>query len=146
MDSLIHAFGLDVKVVIVQIVNFTILAFALVWFLYTPILKVLREREETIAQGLADAEAAAKAKDSAEAERLTTLAAAEKDARDIVANGKKVSDEKMMTALAEADEKVASRIALAEVRGEEIIAEARKAAEVEVAKLAILDLEKKLMA
>ncbi len=146
MDSLIHAFGLDIKIMIVQIVNFVILAVALVWFLYTPILKVLRDREETIAKGIADAQAAAVAKASAEAERTATLGEAEKVARDIVASGKKAADEKMATVLAEADEKAAVRIAQAETRGEEIIAQAVKTSEAEVAKLAILDLEKKLMA
>jgi F0F1-type ATP synthase membrane subunit b/b' len=56
MEEIIHAFGIDQRLIIIQIVNFAILAGALGYFLYTPVLRLLREREEKIAQGLKDAE------------------------------------------------------------------------------------------
>lgn len=146
MDSLIHAFGLDVKVMIVQIVNFAILAGALGALLYKPILKLLKEREHTIAQGLADADAAKVHKEQAETERLAVRAQAEADARAIVARGKSAADEKAATIAAAADAKVAERIRAAEAQGEEIIARAIKESEAEIAKLAVLDIEKKLTA
>lgn len=146
MDPLIHAFGLDAKVMIVQIVNFAILAGALGVLLYKPILKLLEERERTIAQGLKDADAAKVNKEQAEAERVAVRTQAEVDARALVARGAAIADEKATAIVAAADEKAAERIRAAEAQGEEIIARAVKESEAEIAKLAVLEIEKKLAA
>ncbi len=146
MDPLIHAFGLDAKVMIVQIVNFAILAGALGALLYKPILKLLDERERTIAQGLADADAAKVSKEQAETERIAVRAQAEADARELVARGTAIADEKAAAIVTAADEKAAERIRNAETQGEEIIARAVKESEAEIAKLAVLEIEKKLAA
>jgi F0F1-type ATP synthase membrane subunit b/b' len=50
MEAIVEAFGIDAHLIIVQIVNFAILMAALGYFLYTPILNLLRDREEKIAQ------------------------------------------------------------------------------------------------
>lgn len=39
MDQLIQAFGIDAKLITVQIINFGILLAALTYFLYKPVLK-----------------------------------------------------------------------------------------------------------
>lgn len=44
MESLIHAFGIEWKLLIAQIINFGILAFILFKLIYKPLLKVLDER------------------------------------------------------------------------------------------------------
>jgi F-type H+-transporting ATPase subunit b len=145
MESLIHAFGLDVKVVVVQIVNFAILAGALGALLYKPLLKVLREREETIAQGLHDADAAAARKAAVDVECATLLASAQTEARAAVARGKTVADEKAAEIIASADEKAVERVRAAETQGEAIIARAVSESEAEIAKLAVIEIEKKLI-
>jgi F-type H+-transporting ATPase subunit b len=48
MSELIHNLGIDWKVLIAQVVNFTILLLLLRKFAYGPILRVLRERREKI--------------------------------------------------------------------------------------------------
>jgi F-type H+-transporting ATPase subunit b len=48
MESLIHSFGIEWKLLIAQIINFGILAFVLFKLVYKPLLKVLDERESMV--------------------------------------------------------------------------------------------------
>jgi F-type H+-transporting ATPase subunit b len=54
--ELIKNFGLDPVLLGAQIVNFIIIAFILKRFLYKPLLAMLKKREESIKQGLSQAE------------------------------------------------------------------------------------------
>ena len=58
MEEILHAFGIDWRLILIQVVNFGILAGALWYFLYTPVLKILNDREEKIRKGIEYAEAA----------------------------------------------------------------------------------------
>ena len=146
MEQLITAFGIDVKLILIQILNFGILLGLLGYFLYKPILKVLAEREEKISQGMKDAEAAATAKASANEEKRTILSAAHKDAEEVGSKAKTYADEKAVVIAAEAQTKAESIIKNAEAKGLELKEQARKDSEAEVAKLAILAAEKVLKA
>jgi len=57
MDAL-TSLGIDFKLLIAQIVNFGILLFVLTKFLYKPLVKLLDERKQKIAQGLDDSQKA----------------------------------------------------------------------------------------
>jgi F-type H+-transporting ATPase subunit b len=48
MESLIHSFGIEWKLIIAQVINFGILAFVLFKLVYKPLLKVLDERETMV--------------------------------------------------------------------------------------------------
>jgi F-type H+-transporting ATPase subunit b len=144
MEEIIHAFGIDQRLIIIQIVNFAILAGALGYFLYTPILKLLREREEKIAQGLKDAEAAAAAKTAADAEKQTVLTAAHKEAEAVNERAKVAADAKATEIVAAAQDKAAELLKSAEAKGEAAKQAALKESENEIAKLAILATEKLL--
>ena len=52
--------GIDVKLVIAQLVNFFILLYVLKRFAYKPVLKILEDRERKIEKGLKDAQSAEK--------------------------------------------------------------------------------------
>lgn len=144
MEQLIQAFGIDVKLIVVQIINFVILLAALSYFLYKPVLKVLNDREEKITQGIKDAEAAAKAKADAETEKQTVLSAAHGEAEKVAQNAKQFADEKSEVIIAEARTKADGVIKDAETKGAEIKSRAQKESEAEIAKLAILAAEKVL--
>ena len=58
--ELLHSLGIDWRLFLAQLVNFTILLAILYRFLYKPILKLLRERTEQIDQGLKNAAEAEK--------------------------------------------------------------------------------------
>ncbi len=144
MDQIIHAFGIDVRLIIIQIINFTVLMVALGYFLYKPVLKMLADREAKIAQGLKDAEDAAKAKDEAGVEKQGILAAAHADATEVANRAKKAAEVKASEIVGEAEAKAASVLAEAEAKRELIKEQARKESEKEIAQVAILAAEKVL--
>lgn len=144
MEQLIQAFGIDAKLIIVQVFNFGILMVALTYFLYKPVLNMLASREEKIAQGIKDAENAARAKASADEEKKAILATANKDAEAVAANAKQYADEKATSIVADAQAKAEGIVKDAEGKSEEIKAQAHKESEAEIAKVAVLAAEKVL--
>lgn len=145
MEEILHAFGIDWKLISIQIFNFTILAVLLWYFLYTPVLNLLKERQEKIDRGLKDAEEAKEAKQSADREKQTVLAAAQKEAEAIHERGKKHADEKAKALVMSAEERAAQIVRDAEAKARTAKDEAVKASEAEIAKLAVLAAEKVLI-
>jgi F-type H+-transporting ATPase subunit b len=142
MENIIAAFGIDVHLIFVQIINFTILMVALGYFLYTPVLNLLREREEKIAAGIKDAESAATAKASAEVEKAAVLTEAHHAAADVNARAKAAAEVTGAEIVAAADASAQATKAKAVVEAEQMKASAIKASEAEIAKTAILAAEK----
>lgn len=144
MEEIIKAFGIDARLIVIQIVNFTILMGILGYFLYTPILNLLREREEKIAKGIKDAEDAARAKADADVAKQAVLTAAHDEARDINTRAKVSADEKVSAMVNDAEEKANAIVKNAELRAAESADRITKEAEGEIAKTAILAVEKLL--
>ena len=144
MEQLIQAFGIDVKLITVQIVNFLILLGVLSYFLYKPVLNLLEKREEDIKQGIKDAEAAATAKAEAESEKQSVLSEAHKEAEAINERAKEHAGQKAVEITEAANEKSALIIKNAEAKGEEIKQSAHQESESEIAKLAVLAAEQVL--
>ncbi len=142
MEQLIHAFGIDVKLIVIQIINFTVLVALLSYFLYKPILKLLSEREAKIEKGIRDAEAAAAAKAEAEQERKSILASAHAEAEEVSARSKEHASKEAGEIVASARTKAENVIAEAGEQANELKARALKETEEEVAKAAILAAEK----
>ncbi len=144
MEDIIYKFGIDAKLIIVQIINFVILAGLLSYFLYKPVLRILAERSDKIAQGIADAEAAGVAKSEADKEKQIIVAEAHKEAEAVSARAKEHADAKTSEIISDAEEKANAIARMAEVKSEEIKAKAHKDSEAEIAKLAVLAAEKVL--
>jgi F-type H+-transporting ATPase subunit b len=144
MEEIIKAFGIDGRLIVIQIVNFSVLVGLLGYFLYNPILRVLRDREEKIAQGIKDAEAAAVAKATADAEKQVVLTAAHQEASEINTRAKAAADVKSDEIVSAAEEKAAATLKAAERKATEAAARITKEAEAEIAKTAILAAEKVL--
>jgi len=144
MDQLIHAFGIDIKLITVQIINFGILLAILTYFLYKPVLKVLQDREDTIAQGIKDAEAAVAAKAEAEHEKQAVLKTAHQEAAEVVNRAKTAATEQAEEILHEAQHKAAKTLNEAEQAGLERKAALLRESEAEITKLALLAAEKVL--
>jgi F-type H+-transporting ATPase subunit b len=144
MQEILHAFGIDWRLIVIQIFNFGVLAGILWYFLYTPVLKLLAEREAKIAKGIQDAEEAERARKDADVEKTQIIKEAHTEASQIVTRGTAHAEEKGKAILQEASDKIARDIASAKALGEEIKAQALKESEAEIAKLAILGAEKVL--
>lgn len=142
MEQLIESFGLDARLIVFQIINFGIVLTALWYFLYTPVLKLLREREDKIKQGLADATAAAAAKAGAESEKRDILAAAHQEAEGIDARARTSAGEQSAAIVAAAEAKAEQVIKNAEALGRDLKTKAERDSEAEISKLAILAAEK----
>ena len=142
MEQLIEAFGIDAKLIVIQIINFVVLAGLLSYLLYKPVLNILAEREEKIKQGIKDAESAARANAEATAEKQAILAAAEKEAAAIDQRAKDFGKQKTEELLTQANAKAAEIITDAESKGAQLKAQALKESEAEIAKLAVLAAEK----
>jgi hypothetical protein len=91
MDKAVEALGLNLPQLIAQIVNFFVLLFILRLVAYKPILKMLDERKQRIAEGLNAAEIARAEAAAAQANIQGQLDAARKEGQEIVANAQGIS-------------------------------------------------------
>lgn len=87
--KLFAALGLDLKIFIAQLLNFSVLIFVLWRFAYKPVFKILEERRLKITKGLADSDEAEKRLTQAEEEKQVIIASARKEANDIIEESKK---------------------------------------------------------
>ncbi|MCF7815970.1 MAG: F0F1 ATP synthase subunit B [Candidatus Pacebacteria bacterium] len=142
MQEIIHAFGIDWRLIVIQIFNFGLLAGVLWYFLYTPILKILAEREEKIKKGVLDAEAAAVTLNLADEEKNKILTVAHGEATSIVQRASEHAEQKGVSIVAEAHTKAEKLASDARAKAEEIKAQAHKESESEIAQVAILAAEK----
>lgn len=144
MDSLIHAFGIDIKLITIQIINFVVLAGALSYLLYKPVLRILSEREEKIKQGVADAESAKNAKLAADEDRKAIVESAHKEAEAVSKRAEEHAQEKAGQIMTNAEKEAAQALKIAADKAEALKETARKESEAEIAKLAVLATEKML--
>lgn len=79
------ALGINLGFFLVQLLNFTIVAIVLSAWAYGPIVNLLEQRKQRIAQGLEDARVASEARANAEKEAQKIIAAAQADANKRVA-------------------------------------------------------------
>lgn len=97
---------IEVKQILFQMLNFGILFFVLVKFLFRPILDILEARSTRIAEGLAAAEHNLQETEKLEAKKAEEMAKAEKKATAIIAaareESKKMSEDLLREAKAEA--------------------------------------------
>lgn len=138
MESLIHAFGLDARLIVIQMINFTALAVLLSYFLYKPIMRIVNEREEKISEGIKNAEAASKALEEAEDKKGEILSIANREAEAVVTRAKESAKVEAAEIVGEAEKTAADRVRQGEERGQVLAEEARRKSEAEVARLAVL--------
>ncbi len=142
MNSLISALGLDLKILLAQFVNFSILIFVLWRFAYKPILKLLEDRRLKIAQGIKDSEESANKLQEAEEQKKIIMAEAHKEANLIIEESRIRAEKRYQEIIGKTKEDL--RVVMAEEK-EKIIFE-KKAAIVEIkkqtAELIVLALEK----
>jgi F-type H+-transporting ATPase subunit b len=91
MDQAIEALGLNLGQLIAQIANFFVLLVILRLTLYKPILKMLDERKQRIAEGLNAAELARAEAAQAQANIEAQLAEGRKQGQEIVANAQQIA-------------------------------------------------------
>lgn len=132
MADLLSKLGIDWRIVLIQVVNFAVLAFVLTKFLYQPVIKVLKERGEKAKRAKEDAQTIAEklgaldslkeelatkarreeaqilkhAKETAEKTRTTTLATTKADIETLVENSKKTLETQKIQMVEEAKKEI----------------------------------------
>jgi F-type H+-transporting ATPase subunit b len=132
------AFGVDLPKLLFQVVNFLLLLYLLNRFLFKRVFALLDERKAKISKGLEDAEAAARDRELARAEREAAVAEARREAADMLARANKIAEDTRNEILADARSEAERATARAR---DEIVAEKERAmAEIrgQVAELALL--------
>lgn len=140
--DLIDKLGIDLKLLIAQIVNFAILLFILTKLIYKPLLKVLDDRKKMIAKSVDDSKKIEDRLSAIEADRDKVLANAGREAMAIVEKAKKEAEEEHVKIIAAAKKEISTlaeryRAQLKEEKSE-IMNEVKK----EVAELIVLSSEK----
>ena len=106
-----RTFGLDVPHFISQVISFAIVAFLLHRFAYKPILKVLEERRQRIAEGLANADKIKQELAKAEASRQEIMAKASQQANHLIEEARaaaaKVQETETQRAIKQAEDIIA---------------------------------------
>lgn len=144
MEQIVSVFGIDWKLLAVNAINFGLLLAALTYFLYKPMMKMLAERQERVAQGVKDAEKAAEELQNIEGSRATMLAKAGKEADDVLLQARTTGSQKEREIISQA-EAAAARIAKeAEAQAKDMKEHAIAESKQEVAKLIVLGIEKTL--
>jgi F-type H+-transporting ATPase subunit b len=80
MAAILHALGIEWSALIAQMVNFAILIFILSRYVYKPILKVIDERRQTIADSMEKALEIDRRKEELDKERVKILRKADEEA------------------------------------------------------------------
>lgn len=94
MTELFNALGLDVQILIAQLVNFTILLLVLYKFAYKPLMNFLDERREKIKKGVENARRAEERLEEVKIQGNGIIKEAKKEALAIVDKAKQEGEEK----------------------------------------------------
>ncbi|HEY4669852.1 MAG TPA: F0F1 ATP synthase subunit B [Tepidiformaceae bacterium] len=92
MGEAVEALGLNLPQLIAQIVNFFILLFILRLVLYKPVLRMLDERRQRIAEGLNAAEIARAEAAQSQANMQAQLEEARKESQGVIANAQEIAN------------------------------------------------------
>lgn len=144
MGPLLDAFGIDLSLLVAQLVNFGVLLAALTYFLYKPVMKTIDERREKIAKGVEDAAAAASAAAAADQAAKETLSAAENEAGQVLTRARTEAQTEKARLEAEAQQRADGIVRDGEARAKEAHERAVRESEKEIARLALLAAEKAL--
>ena len=138
MMDILSSFGVDIRLLVIQMVNFAIV-FVVLWkFLYIPLIEVIKKRQNEIEKGLKDAQKAKEELETIHKKEEEIISEARKKAQDIADNAKKSAELQAQEIVSDAKDKAesildeASKIAKAEKD------KALKQAKQDIAKAAIL--------
>ena len=142
MEQLFTAFGINWHLLLVQAINFGVLLAALTYFLYRPIMKVIDDRREKIAEGVRTAEAASRRLAEAKAEGDQMVGDAAKEAEGLVAAARQKAEERAGTITKDAQSRADQMMVDAKLRAEEEKRQMMAQSEREIARAAMLAAEK----
>lgn len=144
MEPLIETFHIDLKLIIAQMVNFTIVFLVLYWFAFKPIARVMAERTAKIEKGLLDAKKVEEKLSETQEEFNKAMASAKKQANDILEKAAVEADARKQEMIARAKEEIGAIINQEKQKMQAEKAATLKEIKKEVADLVISAVEKVL--
>lgn len=142
MQQLLATFGINGWLLLAQAINFGVLL-AILWrFLYRPVLRIIDQRREKIAESVRTAEAAARRLEEAKEEGDKLVGDAARQAEGIALAARTRADERAGEILKEAQSKASTLMSEAEARAAEERRRVLAESEREIARAAMLAAEK----
>lgn len=141
MEAVLTTFGIDWRLLLINAVNFGLLMLLLWYFLYGPLMRMLEERRERVAQGMRDAEAAARKLQEVEGSRAATLAAAGREADEVLAAARAAGTAQERELKAKGEAAAAAALRDAEAQAQELKERSLEESKHEIAKLIVLGIE-----
>lgn len=123
--ELIEKLGIDWRLLLAQILNFTILMSVLNFFLYKPILNILRKREEKIKKSIADSHKIEEELLHTEKQNQQIISKANKDAADIIKKAQEAAELKKQNILESAKKESENILIKAEQKTARLAAKAQ---------------------
>ena len=142
MEPLLAVFGVNWKLLLAQGINFALLLAILSYFLYRPVLKIIDERRDKIAEGVKTAETAAAQLAEAGKKSDSIVSAASREAETLVASARARANEHGLDIVKSAESRAESILSDATARAGEAKRQALKESEREIARAAMLTAEK----
>jgi len=140
----LDALGITGPLLISQIVNFLLLIFILRAVLYEPVLKMLAQRKDRIAEGMREAERVAAAAQQAEADKAKVLDAARREAGEIRSQAARDAEKIAQEIRSRAEQEATDIRMKAQEDAQKQVAVAMTDANKQIAELAILATEQLL--
>lgn len=144
MSGITEAFKLEWQLVLAQIVNFALLAILLYLFLYQPILNMLEQRKQRIAQSMKDAERVSAAAQEAEQEKLRMIDVARREAQEVRAQATRDAEKIAQEVRSRAEQEATDIRMKAQTEAQQATEAALAGANKQIADLAILATEQLL--
>lgn len=142
MDQLIETFGIDWRLLLMQSVNFGLLLLILWRFVYRPVLAMIDERREKIAEGVRKFEEADRNLLSAKEEGEALVGNAVREAENLAMMARARAEEKAIEIAKIAEEKATATLADASIKAQEASRRVLQESENKIARAAMLAAEK----
>ncbi|HEC94260.1 MAG TPA: ATP synthase F0 subunit B [Candidatus Kaiserbacteria bacterium] len=137
MQQLFSAFGINIKVLLLQALNFGILLVVLTYFFYKPLMRFMEERQRTLTKGIDDAQRAEEKLSEADTVAAKIISDADSKAISIVHNAKDEGKEVRATMTKEAQLRSESILREANMRSRETADKILRESEKSVARMAM---------
>ena len=142
MGQVFAAFGIDWRLLIIDLFNFGLLLLALWYFLYGPLVQMLKTRREKISQSIEDAENAAQKLKEIQQNRAAMLADAGKEADKLVSDARQAGSAKERELVAAGETAAANLLKEAQAQAQEMKTQSIAESKQEVAKMIVLGMER----
>lgn len=145
MSQLFAAFGIDWRLLVINLVNFGLLFAVLSYYLYGPLMHMLEVRQEKLATGVRNADEVAARLSEVDDIRIATLADANKQADTVLADARTAAMLREREIITAGEASAARIVADAKLQAIELQAQAFAESKKEAAKLIVLGIEKLAM-